>query len=74
VIIAPTAGGCAWLGELRLTVERKRIVAFEGRSYELGQDDGPIDEFLRELTYTKLELNEEGERVPRQPQGEQAGS
>lgn len=73
-IIAPTAGGCSWLGELNLTVQRGEIVAFEGRSFELGQDDGPMDEQIKELTYDKLELDERGERVGKQPQGEDAES
>ncbi len=72
-IVASTAGGCSWLGELSLTVQRGEVVAFEGRSFELGQDDGPMDEYLKDLTYTKLELDERGERLPRPSQGPSGG-
>jgi 2',3'-cyclic-nucleotide 2'-phosphodiesterase (5'-nucleotidase family) len=76
-ILAAMDGGCSWIGELNLSVDRRRVVAFGGRSFEMNQDDGPVDAYLKELTYTKLELDEKGERItkaatqeaPKEPAG-----
>jgi len=63
VILASTGTRSNWLGELTLTVDKRQILNFEGRSFELKQDDGPVDEFLKSVTWTKLELDEMGNRV-----------
>jgi len=65
-VLAGTAGGCSYLGELVLTVRGRKIRDFQGRSFELGQDDGPVDEYLKTLTYEILELDEKGERLPKE--------
>ena len=63
VVLAATGAGSSALGELTLTVESRRIVSFEGRSSVLNQDDGPVDQNVKELTWTKLELDEKGKRI-----------
>jgi 5'-nucleotidase/UDP-sugar diphosphatase len=70
-VLAGTAGGCSYLGELVLTVRGRKVRDFQGSSFELGQDDGPVDEYLKTLTYEILELDEKGERLPKRSSGEQ---
>ncbi|MFH1681975.1 MAG: hypothetical protein ABIH26_15205 [Candidatus Eisenbacteria bacterium] len=70
VALAGTAGGCSWMGELTLAVQGRKVLEFEGRSFELGEDDGPVDENLKQLTYEKLELDEKGERITKKADAE----
>lgn len=63
VILAATGARSNWLGELTLTVENDAVRTFTGRSFELALDDGPFDPYVKELTWTKLELDESGNRV-----------
>ncbi|MFH1679737.1 MAG: multiheme c-type cytochrome [Candidatus Eisenbacteria bacterium] len=68
VLLAASGSRSSWLGEVTLTVQKGKILNSEGRSFELKQSDGPYDEFLREILWTKLELDENGNRVARKPQ------
>ncbi|RPJ48063.1 MAG: hypothetical protein EHM19_02385 [Candidatus Latescibacterota bacterium] len=69
VILAATKTRSNWFGEVTLVVDNGTIQNFSGRSWELKQDDGPVDPFLKEVTYTKLELDEQGNRVATKPEG-----
>jgi hypothetical protein len=72
IILAATSSRSNWLGEVNLTVDRGEIVNVTGRSFELKQDEGPYDMFLKELIWTKLELDEKGDRITKKPEGEAA--
>jgi hypothetical protein len=62
VILAATGARSNWFGEVTLTVEDGQITMFGGRSYELKQD-GPVDDWVKSITWTKLELDEKGDRI-----------
>ncbi len=69
-ILAGTRARSDWLGDLTVVVEKKQVRSFEGTSFDMRQDDGPFDPYLRELTWTKLDLDEKGDRI-RKKRGEE---
>lgn len=65
VILAATGARSDWLGEVTLTVLDRQVRTFSGRSYELHMDDGPFDEPLKAITWTHLDLDDNGNRKPK---------
>jgi len=65
VVLAASGSRSNSLGEVTLTVEKGEIRKVEGRSFDMKQDDGPYDEFLRKILWDALELDENGNRVAR---------
>ena len=63
VILASPGSRSNNFGELTLVVEDGLIRTFEGRSYEMNQEDGPVDEWVKNLTWAHLELDEKGDRI-----------
>ena len=63
VILAATGARSDWFGQLTLTVEDRQILSFSGKSYQMKQSEGPFDEEMRVITWTKLELDENGNRI-----------
>ncbi|MFH1279374.1 MAG: multiheme c-type cytochrome [Candidatus Eisenbacteria bacterium] len=65
VILAASGARSDWLGELTLTVEKKQVQTFSGHTYELKLDGGPFDEHIKAITWTYLDLDENGNRIPK---------
>ncbi len=63
VILASPGSRSNQLGEVTIVVEDRMVQSFEGRSYQLQQDDGPLEPTVKALTWTHLELDENGNRV-----------
>ncbi len=63
VILASPGSRSNMLGELTLVVEDGQIISFEGKSWQLQQDDGPLDEVVKGLAWGHLELDENGVRI-----------
>ncbi|MBN1825581.1 MAG: hypothetical protein JW958_04880 [Candidatus Eisenbacteria bacterium] len=51
------------LGELTLVWEDGYVRTFEGTTLDLKQDEGPVDSEIRAITWEKMELDENGNRV-----------
>jgi hypothetical protein len=67
VILASPGSRSNHLGYLTMVVENHTVTNFEGKSYQLQQDDGPRDEFVQSLTWTHLELDDKGNRIRNKP-------
>ena len=67
IIFASCGSGSDRMGVLTLTAENGTVRGFEGRSLLLKRDDGPVDKELREMIWTKLELDEKGNRIRKKP-------
>lgn len=63
VILASPGSRSNQLGEVTIVVEDRMVQSFEGRSYQLQQDDGPLEPGVKAMTWTHLELDENGNRV-----------
>ncbi len=63
VILAAAGSRSNQLGYLTLVVENRTVTNFEGKSWQLQQNDGPVDEVVKDLTWTHLELDENGVRI-----------
>ncbi len=63
VILASPGSRSNQLGYVTLVVENRTVTNFDGKSWQLQQDDGPRDEFVQELAWGHLKLNEKGVRI-----------
>lgn len=67
VILASPGSRSNHMGYITMVVENGNVMNFEGKSWQLQQDDGDRDEFVQNLTWTHLQLDEKGAKIRKQP-------